>query len=80
MAAHFRSHADKMAAQIKHVSHSGSQTLQKKVKRQVGVSTFEKRQHEFDRQHQSSVAAVSLASQTLVIYEGLARETNRRMR
>ena len=42
-----------MAAQRKRVCTNSSQALAKNIKRQVGVSTFEKWQREFEREYQS---------------------------
>lgn len=53
MAVHFRSYADKMAAQRKRVSPATGSVVSKKAKRQVSVSPFEKWQREFDHEHQS---------------------------
>ena len=53
IAERFRFHTDKMAAQRKRVCTSSSQSSAKKAKRQVGVSTFEKWQREFEREYQS---------------------------
>jgi len=53
VAERFHFHMDKMAAQRKRVCTSSSQSSAKKAKRQVGVSTFEKWQREFEREYQS---------------------------
>jgi len=53
VAERFRFHTDKMAAKRKCVCTSSSQSSAKKAKRQVGVSTFEKWQREFEREYQS---------------------------
>ena len=53
IAKRFRFHTDKMAAQRKRVCTSSSQSSAKKAKCQIGVSTFEKWQREFEQEYQS---------------------------